>query len=153
VKSIVLCHRGETVQNLGGAHAAVLNITRQRSAPQLAEALAHEAGHAYLLGSTLGEPLVENDPTERFASPLRADSRPMDGLVHGSFVLARMMWCDDRLLASGALNPAERDTVAEARARHHRGFLASQAIIETEAHFTPTGEALWSAARAWFRDA
>jgi HEXXH motif-containing protein len=52
--------------------------------------LTHEAAHSLLLGYTLGAPLVESDPAERFSSPLREDLRPMDGIVHATYVLARM---------------------------------------------------------------
>lgn len=89
---------GEAPGAFGGAStfylwgAMILNSARQQTRPQMAESLAHEAAHATLLGCTLGEPMVRNDPALRYRSPLRADPRPMDGLVHASFVLARMMW-------------------------------------------------------------
>ena len=146
---------GEPPGAFGGASsfylwgAMILNSARQRTRPQMAESLAHEAGHATLLGSTLGEPMVSNDPAMRYRSPLRADPRPMDGLVHASFVLARMIWCQDRLLQSGLLDGPEREEVAQARARNRHRFGESQGLIEAEARFTPDGGALWTAARDW----
>ncbi len=133
--------------------AMILNSARQRTRPQMAESLAHEAAHAILLGLTLGEPMVRNHPALRYQSPLRADPRPMDGLVHASFVLARMMWCQDQLLQSGLLQPEEQTETAEARAAHQSRFIDSQALIEREAQFTPNGAALWAAARDWVRQA
>ena len=129
--------------------AVLLNSERLRSRPRFAQALAHEAGHAYLLGTTLGAPLVENDPSERYASPLRADPRPMDGLVHASFVLARMIWCQDRLLDSGCLDRAEREEAERARSRNHHLFETGEGLIASEARFTPEGAELWHAARDW----
>ena len=129
--------------------AVVLNSARLRSRAEMAEALAHEAAHAYLLGSTLGAPLVENDAAERFLSPLRADPRPMDGVVHAAFVLARLVWCGDRMLGSALLSPEERGEV-EARRMHHLGqFADTVPLIERSARFTAEGAPLWAAARDW----
>ena len=133
--------------------AVVLNSARQQTRPQMAEALAHEAAHGYLLGSTLGLPMVGNEPAARYKSPLRTDPRPMDGLVHASFVLARMVWCQDALLRSGLLDGPERDEAAAARASNRGRFQGSQGLIETEAQFTPEGAALWTAARDWLHEA
>ena len=132
--------------------AVVLNITRQHQRTGLAVALAHEVGHAYLLGSTLGTPLVENDASERYVSPLRLDPRPMDGLVHATFVLARMIWCQDRLLASGLLSDAEQQEVRAERAVNHARFNTSAPLIALHARFSETGRALWTAARDWVAD-
>jgi hypothetical protein len=129
--------------------AVLLNSQQQRTRVQLATALAHEAGHAVLFGNTLGAPLVQNDPAQTYHSPLRADPRPMDGVVHASFVLARMVWCQDHLLGCGLLRPPEQQEVHDARAVNRRHFAASVALIEAEAAFTPTGHDLWTAARDW----
>jgi HEXXH motif-containing protein len=133
--------------------AMILNSAQQQTRPQMAEAMAHEAAHATLLGSTLGEPMVSNDPAQRYQSPLRADARPMDGLVHASFVLARMMWCQDRLLQSGLLQTQEQSEATLARAANRDRFIASQGVIEAEARFTRDGALLWTAARDWVREA
>ena len=127
----------------------ILNSARQQTRPQMAEALAHEAGHGYLLGSTLGAPMVLNDPAERHASPLRADARPMEGLVHASFVLARMMWCQDRLLRSRLLVADERAETMRAWIANLERFQRSRMLIESRARFTPDGAALWTDARDW----
>ena len=74
-----------------------------KSPVELAEALAHETGHLLLFGLTIGRPLVENSYDERYASPLREDPRPMEGLVHAAYVLARMHYTRASLLKSGAL--------------------------------------------------
>ena len=129
--------------------AVVLNIARQHDRTGLATALAHEAGHAYLLGSTLGMPLVENDPAERYTSPLRGDPRPMDGLVHAGFVLARMIWWQDRMLASGLLSSSEHRVVQAERSANHARFTNSASLIASRACFTNSGRELWTAARDW----
>ena len=51
--------------------------------------LIHEYSHNLLFGIARNEPLVFNDPEERYESPLRQDLRPMDGIYHALFVSAR----------------------------------------------------------------
>ena len=69
----------------------------------LLETLAHEAAHSLLFGIQISGPLVLNPDDARFASPLRVDLRPMDGVYHATFVSARMHFAMQELLASGLL--------------------------------------------------
>ncbi len=55
------------------------------------EHLIHEASHLHLYAMMGEDPLVLNEESERFPSPLRADLRPMSGLFHAEFVLARIV--------------------------------------------------------------
>jgi hypothetical protein len=68
-------------------------------------------------------------------------------------VLARMMWCQDRLLQSGLLQTQEQSEATLARAANRDRFIASQGVIEAEARFTRDGALLWTAARDWVREA
>ena len=58
----------------------------------MVEALAHETAHALLYGLTGGAELTTNGSDERYPSPLRADLRPIEGIAHAAFVLARMVF-------------------------------------------------------------
>jgi hypothetical protein len=129
--------------------AVTLNAPRIANRTQMAEALAHESGHAYLLGATLGAPLVDNDPAERFASPLRSDPRPMDGIVHAAFVLARMVWCADQLLERGQIDQSETKQVRTELTRNVARFESSRDLISRRARFTDVGAVLWRAASEW----
>jgi hypothetical protein len=51
--------------------------------------LVHEYSHNLLFGIAREEPLLLNDPEERYPSPLRHESRPLDGIFHAAFVSAR----------------------------------------------------------------
>jgi hypothetical protein len=115
----------------------------------MAEALAHEAAHSLLFGYSFGAPLVDNDVSERFASPLREDPRPMDGIVHATYVLARMHYCIERLLASQALNADERDRLEAAKLRRRSDYLQGLDIVSTHAQFTPIGRALFKGAQTY----
>jgi HEXXH motif-containing protein len=117
----------------------------------LAEALTHECAHCLLHAFTAAEPLVENAPGERFPSPLRRDARPMEGVVHATYVLARMHYCVERLLASGLLEEAERTRAAAVRAEHARGFADGLATVDRHARFNARGAAIFAAARDYMR--
>jgi HEXXH motif-containing protein len=62
---------------------------------------------ALLFGFGMGKPLVENHEHERYTSPLRGDPRPMDGVVHATYVVARMHYAVTRMLDSGLLTEEE----------------------------------------------
>jgi HEXXH motif-containing protein len=107
--------------------------------------LAHEAAHCHLFGLALGGRLVENDDDERHPSPLRADSRPLEGVAHATFVTARMIHTLRALLASGALDAAET-TAAHARLeRNEAAYGAGLATVLANARFTPAGAAAFEA--------
>jgi hypothetical protein len=55
------------------------------------EHLIHEASHLHLFAMMGEDPLVLNPDSERFSSPLRADKRPMSGIFHATFVIARII--------------------------------------------------------------
>jgi hypothetical protein len=135
---------GSSIFYLWGATFIVFNQTPTRL--ELAEALAHEAAHLLLFGCSLGKPLVSNDAQVRYASPLRDDPRPMDGLVHAAFVLARLTWLMQRLQDSGVLSAAEARTAAGWEARNRRDFAGCIGVIDAAATFTPAGAAAFTPA-------
>ena len=126
-----------------------LNARMHLDRVSMAEGLAHEAAHSLLLGYSFGAPLVDNDISERFASPLREDPRPMDGIVHATYVLARMHYCIEQLLASPALNAAERDRLEAAKLRRRFDYLQGLEVVLARARFTPVGRALFEGAQAY----
>ena len=132
--------------------AVLLNADEMVDRVTMAETLAHETGHSLLSGFTIGKPLVENDPAERYDSPLRVDPRPMDGIVHATYVLARMHYCLDRLLQSGCLTEQEAATVAIALAERRRAFAAGLEVVDRHARFTPIGRAAFEPARQYMAD-
>jgi HEXXH motif-containing protein len=117
---------------------------------QMAEALTHETAHLLLFGMTGGNPLVENPDSERYASPLRPDPRPIEGIAHATYVLARMMLCLDLLAEYDDLDAAERKAVADARAENER--LHRDGVRTTLAHarFTETGRAIFESSLAHY---
>jgi HEXXH motif-containing protein len=102
-----------------------------------------------LFGFTAGAPLVTNPPQERHASPLREDARPMDGLVHAAYVLARITLFYTQLLQSGHLSDDEASTAAAALAQCREQFNQADKVIARHAIFTEPGAAAYNAARSW----
>ena len=133
--------------------AILLNAREQKTVLNMAQALAHESGHNLLFGLCADGPLVENDDAERFSSPLRVDLRPMDGIVHAVFVIARMHVLLARLLASGQLTG---DALQQARLdleTHRKGFAAGMAVVERGARLTDVGRTVMADARRYMAGA
>ncbi|MGE0725872.1 MAG: HEXXH motif-containing putative peptide modification protein [Alphaproteobacteria bacterium] len=155
IREIVLVGPDGAGAGFGGATsfhlwgALFLNAEAHPGRLALAEALVHECGHALLFGLAGGGRLVEGTDDGRHASPLRDDPRPMDGVVHATFVLARMAWCMERLLAAGVLDRDEQAAARAAAAGHRRLFADGLAEIATHARLTPTGRAALAGAAAW----
>lgn len=129
--------------------ALVLNPAASRTALSLLETLAHEAAHSLLFGIQISGPLVLNPDDARFASPLRVDLRPMDGVYHATFVSARMHFAMQELLASGLLKGEETALAHEAAARDRGHFLEGLRTVKMHGRLSPAGEAVMAGAEAY----
>ena len=127
--------------------ATLLNARGQATVLDTAQALAHESGHNLLFGHCASGSLADNADDELFASPLRADPRPMDGIIHAAYVIARMHQTLNRLLAAGVLD-AEQTAAARADlAAHERNFRAGDGVIRGGARLTELGDGVLAGAR------
>ena len=144
----VLTFDGSSSYMLWGA--IMLNARGQSSVLDTAQALAHESGHNLLFGKCASGPLVENDDDEDFAHPLRSDPRPMDGVFHAAYVIARMHQTLERLLASGVLDEEQRAAAQKDLELHRVNFAAADAVIFAHGKLTPLGHESIEAARAQF---
>lgn len=129
--------------------AIVLNAAGQASVLETAQALAHESAHNLLFGLCADGSLLRNDGSERFASPLRVDPRPLDGIFHATFVTARMHQAVARLQRSGVLDAGERAEAERAQADNQRLFASGLATLDAHAKLTPLGEAVLDGARQY----
>ena len=129
--------------------AVLLNARGQANVLDTAQALAHESGHNLLFGLCASGPLVDNPDEELFASPLRTDLRPMDGVVHATYVVARMHQTVARLLAAGCLDAGQAEAAAADIALHRRAFESGDAVIRQSARLTRVGVEAMDAARAY----
>ena len=146
-----------SMRGFGGATAfeawgaIVLNPCVYRSMVAMAGGLVHEAAHALLMGFSAGRPLVCNDAAERYPSPLRADLRPMDGIVHATFVSARIAFAMDRLVAGGGLDEAQCAEAISAGSAARAAFEAGYGVVAEHGHLTPIGAQAISGALAYMQ--
>jgi HEXXH motif-containing protein len=133
--------------------ALFLNAERHQSRVELLEVLAHESGHSLLFGMSIEEPHILNADAERYASPLRVETRPMDGVFHATYVSARMHWAMSRLIESGLLNEDERAMAMKAREDDRRHFESGLETVAAHARLTTTGKRVMDSAIAYMRSA
>jgi len=129
--------------------AIALNAEGHSGAFDLAQALVHESGHNLLFGLAADGPLVDDDGEARYASPLRADPRPLDGILHATFVCARMHEAVRVLVASGTLARADAVQAERDLRAHADAFRDGFETVHRHARLTPLGrEVLDEASRA-----
>jgi hypothetical protein len=127
----------------------ILNVSGYKSVLDTVQALAHESGHNLLFGLCVNGPLHDNDDEERYPSPLRRDLRPMDGIVHATYVSARMHQAVQRLLDAGVLNAAQRDEALRANLTTAKGFAMGMETIDRHAKLTDLGRGVMERARRY----
>jgi HEXXH motif-containing protein len=157
IDQLVLCDGTNLANNeafLAGSSFTVwgalfLNPSIERTARSLLESLAHEAAHSLLFGIQASGELVLNPDEERFASPLRVDPRPMDGVYHATFVSARMHFAMTELLASGLVNDGEVRFVREAADRDLANFVEGLGTVKEHGRLTPVGREVLAGAEAY----
>lgn len=130
-----------------------LNARFHETTVAMVEVIAHESAHTLLFGMAIDEPLVFNPDDELFASPLRVDPRPMDGIFHATFVSARMHWVMTRLAASGLLDAGEVEAAREAAAADRVNFLSGYETVAAHAQLSANGDGLMRNAAAYMRTA
>jgi HEXXH motif-containing protein len=133
--------------------ALLLNPVPHPNRLKMAEVLVHESAHSLLHGFTMGLPLVENPDSERFPSPLRHDPRPMEGIVHASYVLARMHLGMSAMIGHGALDDAELVEARTSLLRIRQNFADGYAVVRANARFTSLGAEIFAGATASMAEA
>lgn len=60
--------------------------------------LVHETAHLYIFALSASDELVLNPSNQAFTAPFRKDPRPMLGIFHAAFVLARLIYVFTKML-------------------------------------------------------
>jgi len=138
--SPALSFGGVTSLTLWGA--VTLNTELHRTPLEIADGLVHEGAHTLLFGYAADERLVCNPDSERFASPLRSDPRPMDGVFHATFVCARLHRFYRRLLESRpkGLGGFDSHAIERKMAEMASRFDDGARLVADKANLTPLGE-------------
>jgi HEXXH motif-containing protein len=119
----------------------------------MAEAIIHEVSHNKLNALLDLDPILENGPNERYASPVRPDPRPLHGVllaVHAFMPVARLY---ERMTASVDPSvPAEQRQRLQARyAAVVRSNRAGMGVLQEHARPTRIGKGLLDELSAWER--
>lgn len=156
VHEIILARapKGDKMEFDGASHyqfwgLLMLNPKHHPTPLQVVEVLAHEASHSLLFGLTIEEPLVFNADNELYASPLRVDLRPMDGIYHATYVSARMCWAMENLAASGLLSQKDSAIAREAAQRDRQNYIKGLSVIDAHGRLSNTGKRVMQGARDW----
>jgi HEXXH motif-containing protein len=131
----------------------IINANRRDGELAMAQMLTHESTHNLLFGLSADGPLVENSDEELYSSPLRKDTRPMDGIYHATFVTARMHRVVQRLLESGVLSVSLREKACQELADNRRLFDQGIKVVREHGKLTPLGEAVIQGAEDYMASA
>ena len=106
----------------------------------LATALIHEQAHTVLFALSPNEGVVRNPDSERYTSPLRPDPRPLEGIFHQVFVLARMVHGMQLALDSKVLSAMQQTAANEFISANVPRYFDGQAVVRQHALLTGEGE-------------
>lgn len=74
-----------------------------------------------------------------------ADPRPIEGIVHATYVLARVNHALVRIREHTELSPAEQAAIDAKIARNAANYEAGRETVRAHARFTPDGAAIFTA--------
>ncbi len=129
--------------------ATLMNVEVPSSPIAVLDLLVHESSHLLLFGLVEGKALTRNEASERYASPLRTDARPIDGIFHACFVAARVHAAIVRLIETGRLNAADSKEARRHRDYNGNAALNGMASLEAYAQLTERGERIVEVLRAY----
>ncbi|MCC5831585.1 MAG: hypothetical protein JJU12_00885 [Chlamydiales bacterium] len=99
--------------------------------------LVHELSHLHLYALAKEDPIVLNEESELFTSPLRVDKRPMIGVFHAVFVLARIV----RIFRKYLMHFSSQDPTAEEMLKtNQEAFLKGHETIARHGCLTKRGK-------------
>jgi hypothetical protein len=133
--------------------AIALNAALPKTQLRLIEAIAHEAAHNTLFGLSPYDHFVFNSDSERYTSPLREDLRPLDGIFHATFVLARMHYAISRMSDSKSATETERQEAVILLQGYRAHFMAGYAVLEQHANYTTNGAIIMAQAASYMSEA
>lgn len=142
---------GASAPGLWGA--IILNATEPKDVVDMAQTLAHESCHNLLFGYCIDDRLVNNSDEERHRSPLRIDPRPLDGIYHATFVLARMHYAVATIALSQKLSPELKQKAQQEMKDRQQGFYDGLSTLNKHADYTQQGKTLIDAAERYMNDA
>jgi HEXXH motif-containing protein len=125
--------------------AILVNSDIEHDPLSMIELLVHESAHNLLHGFTLLAPLHEHmNDTECYSSPLRSDPRPIEGIFHACFVIARMHLALSYLREAESSGYELRSRIECRMDSLRQRFFDGLQTLRRHARLTPAGEQLVS---------
>jgi hypothetical protein len=107
--------------------------------------LVHEQGHLYVHLLSKDDPLIHN-PLEKYEAPLRVEERPLIGIYHATFVLARMQYVLSKALSYKVIPQSEWDYCEEMTDYFRKRCQVGLDIVRKHAQMTPLADGLITSA-------
>lgn len=101
----------------------------------------HELSHIYLFLLNMRDSIIVNS-MDLHDSPLRVDKRPLIGIYHAAFVLARVIDVLTKCIENDAIPKDERTYCCELIEAHRTRFQMGMSVLNIHAQMTPLGQAL-----------
>ncbi|MEM9053858.1 MAG: HEXXH motif-containing putative peptide modification protein [Pseudomonadota bacterium] len=139
---------GSSITTLGMVR--VSHLKPEQRWTRYLEMAAHEAGHQILNLIMTEDPLIDNMDETLYTSPIRADPRPLSGILHAYFVIARTLRLKDLLVNHGSYDP-EQDALLTGynNSRNPAGFQEKfddcHKTLKEHARFTEVGQRMFNA--------
>ena len=121
-------------------------LDKWKTCTDILDFLIHEQSHLYIHLLNKDDPLVLN-PLERYEAPLRKEKRPLMGIYHATFVLARMQYVLNKALALNEIPENEKEYCEELITYYKKRFQVGFTTLQNHAQMTPLGSALIQSAR------
>ncbi len=131
--------QGSSADLLGIIYKSYLH--KWKKLTDIIDFLIHEQSHLYVYLLNNIDPIVLN-PTDLHTSPLRKEKRPLMGVYHATFVLARVYHVLTKALDLNEIPAEEKDYCKELLDYYQKRFKVGLEVLKTHAKMTPLGEGL-----------
>jgi hypothetical protein len=105
------------------------------------EFIIHEQSHLYVYSLNKDDPLVLNS-TDIYDSPIRKEKRPLMGIYHAEFILARVIYVLNKASALNVIPESEKEYCQEFLNKYKKYFFQGLDILNAHAQMTPLGKGL-----------
>ena len=132
--------------------AILLNAVEATDLVDIIQTLAHESCHVMLFGFCIDDQLVLNPDSERYPSPLRVDPRPIDGIYHAVYVLARMFYASTAIIEKSSLSAKLIAKADRCRKDYAISFYDGLGTLKKHARYTDNGRELMQFAEEYMNE-
>lgn len=145
-----MMNAGSSTKSLGIMR--VSNIKSGQDWTRYFENIIHECGHQFLNYLWYFDPLIENEDAGMFSSPLRTEPRPLSGIFHAYFVLARTIDGAARLKEQAGIELSSAYNNKKNDASFLQKFQDCEVTLAKNAAFTSVGGRLFEQCRKVVND-